>query len=76
MVQSIKNYFRSSLEELRKVTWPTKNRAIRLTVISLVFMLAAAAIVGVMDLFFNCGYSSLILPTDFFTAFGRCLFKF
>ena len=67
-------YFRESLEELRKVTWPTKNRAIRLTILTLIFMLASAALIGFFDFVLNCGHAALIAESDFFTAFQRCLF--
>jgi preprotein translocase SecE subunit len=54
------NYVQASVEELRKVSWPTKNRAIRLTFLVLGFCMVAAIIIGVMDFAFNEGHRSLI----------------
>lgn len=54
------NYFRESFEELGKVTWPTKNQAVRLTGIVLVFCLVAAIVIGVFDYGFNELYTYLL----------------
>ncbi len=54
------NYVQSSVEELRKVTWPTKNQAIRMTFLVLGFCLVVALILGVMDFVFGIGYRSLL----------------
>ena len=42
-------YLKSSLEELSKVTWPTKNQAVKLTAIVLVFCLIVAFTLGFVD---------------------------
>ncbi len=55
------NYFQESYEELKKVTWPTRNKAIRLTGIVLSFCFATALIIGMLDAGFNLGYRSLVL---------------
>lgn len=57
---SIVNYFQGSYQELRKVTWPTRHQAIRLTFLVLGFCLVAAAIVGALDLVFNYGYRTFV----------------
>lgn len=54
------NYVKSSLEELSKVTWPTKNQAVRLTIIVFVFCVIFALFMGFMDLVFNEGYKYII----------------
>ncbi|GEM_PF-222738 len=54
------NYFQESFQELKKVTWPTRNQAIRLTAIVLGFCFVAAAVMGVLDLAFNQGYRLLV----------------
>lgn len=54
------NYFKSSLEELTKVTWPTKNQAVRLTIIVLIFCIVIAFFLGAIDYLFNLGYGYLI----------------
>ena len=53
-------YLKSSFEELRKVTWPTKEQTVRLTIIVAVFSLIVSAIFGVLDYGFNYGFSTLI----------------
>lgn len=47
---AIKNYFKHSLEELTKVTWPTKNQAVKLTIVVLIFCLLVALFLGVVDI--------------------------
>lgn len=42
-------YFRGSLEELRHVTWPTQQQAIRLTGITIGFIIVTAAFFGIVD---------------------------
>ena len=54
------NYFKGSFQELKKVTWPTHQQAIKLTIIVLGFCVVSAVIVGVFDLAFNRGYQELI----------------
>lgn len=54
------NYFQESYQELQKVTWPTRNRAIRLTFLVLGFCLAAAVVIGVMDYTFSAGHEVLL----------------
>jgi len=56
----ITQYFADSFQELRKVTWPTKNQAMKLTAIVLGFCLFMAVVVGLMDGLFNYGYQYLI----------------
>lgn len=54
------HYVQSSVEELRKVTWPTKNQAVRMTFMVLGFCLVVALILGVLDFVFGFGYRSLL----------------
>jgi preprotein translocase subunit SecE len=54
------NYFQSSVAELRKVTWPTKNRAIRLTFLVLGFCVVTAIILGILDYSFSEGHKALL----------------
>lgn len=54
------NYFQASLEELRKVTWPTRNQAVRLTFLVLGFCMVVAVLLGVLDFVFGIGYRSLL----------------
>jgi len=48
------------MQELTKVTWPTKNQAIRLTVIVLGFCLVFAVFLTGVDFFANEGYTKVL----------------
>jgi preprotein translocase subunit SecE len=52
-INSLKNYFSSCYEELQKVTWPTKNEAVKMTVIVLVFCILFGVFLGVFDFLFS-----------------------
>lgn len=49
----IVNYLGECFEELHKVTWPTKNQAIRLTAIVLIFSLVFSFFIAGVDYVFN-----------------------
>lgn len=59
----IKSYLKGSLQELSKITWPTKNQAVRLTVIVLVFCVVIATFLGLVDYLFNLFYDYLLTLT-------------
>lgn len=46
-------YFQESFQELSQVTWPTRQQAIRLTVIALVFTLIAGIFIAAADYLFS-----------------------
>jgi preprotein translocase SecE subunit len=48
-MDTIRQYITDAIEELRHVRWPTRQQAVRLSVIVLVFTGAAAAVFGTMD---------------------------
>ena len=50
-MNALTSYVRHSLEELRQVRWPTRQQAIRLTVITVVFIIVSAAFFGLIDAF-------------------------
>ena len=54
------NYFQASFEELRKVTWPTRNQAIRLTFLVLGFSISIAVLLGILDFVFGTSYRALL----------------
>lgn len=54
------NYFAESFQELRKVTWPTTDQLIRMTVITLGFSLAFALVIGLIDLGFSTAFNTVI----------------
>ena len=60
MKNPISNYIKGSWQELSKVTWPTKNQAVRLTIIVFVFVLLFALFLGVFDFLFNELHSYVI----------------
>jgi preprotein translocase subunit SecE len=48
-MDAILTYFRGSLEELRHVRWPTRQQAVRLTIIVLIFIVVNAFALAVID---------------------------
>lgn len=60
MAFSLPAYFKESIAELRKVSWPTRQDTIRSTGIVLLFTLATAVFLGVIDYLFTLGLNYLI----------------
>ncbi|MBU0727249.1 preprotein translocase subunit SecE [Patescibacteria group bacterium] len=56
----IKKYIRDSIQELNNVTWPTRKQAIRITTIVFIFMIIAAAILGVVDEILAIAYKAIL----------------
>jgi preprotein translocase SecE subunit len=52
-MNAISKYINEALEELRHVRWPTRQQAVKLSVIVLVFTIACAAVFGTVDLGFS-----------------------
>ncbi len=46
-------YFQDTRDELRKVTWPTRDEVVRLTLIVLGTVLAFAVFLGILDFLFQ-----------------------
>ena len=57
----LQRWFRETLGELRKVTWPTLPEARRLTMIVIIVMIATGVLLGLLDFFFSNGIRMLIL---------------
>jgi len=53
-------YVQESILELKRVTWPTRHQAFKLTVIVLSFCLTAALFVAVIDWLFHTGNALLL----------------
>jgi preprotein translocase SecE subunit len=53
------NYFSDVIDELKKVTWPPKNEAIRLTLIVIVISLIIGSYVGIIDVLLAKGLELL-----------------
>jgi preprotein translocase subunit SecE len=49
----LQRYYRETIGELRKVTWPTRKEAINLTIIVLVVIVVLSAILGSLDFLFR-----------------------
>ncbi len=48
----IQRYFRETIGELRKVTWPTREEALNLTRIVLIVIVVLSAFLGALDILF------------------------
>lgn len=53
------NYFKESFEEIKKVTWPTSNKALKITVITIVFTAISTLVITGLDFSFRKGYDAL-----------------
>jgi preprotein translocase subunit SecE len=49
----VSRYLRESIAELKKVTWPTRQEAMQLTVIVLIVVTAMSALLGSLDYVFS-----------------------
>ncbi|MBU0512694.1 MAG: preprotein translocase subunit SecE [Chloroflexi bacterium] len=52
-VNGIQRFYRETMGELRKVTWPTRQEAINLTKVVLVVTFGMSAFLGIMDALFS-----------------------
>lgn len=58
--QKIQRFWRETIGELRKVTWPTPEEAWKMTRLVLVVMVIMSAILGVLDFAFSRLISFLV----------------
>ena len=56
----IQRWFRETRGELRKVVWPTREEALRLTYVVIAISLVMGAVLGVADLVLNSLYGLLV----------------
>lgn len=61
MVLGIKKFFAESRQELRHVNWPTRQEAIRLTLIVIGMSVALAVFLGAFDYLFSSIMKSFII---------------
>lgn len=54
-------YVREARAELSKVTWPSRQQAIRLSIAVVVFSIAFALLIGALDYLFSLVLQKLIL---------------
>lgn len=53
-------FFRDIIAELRRVTWPSREQATRLTVLVIIISISVGIILGVFDMMFSRGIKFLI----------------
>ncbi|MDD5527798.1 MAG: preprotein translocase subunit SecE [Patescibacteria group bacterium] len=53
MFAKLSNYIKSSIEEMKKVTWPTKKETYNYTVLVIGVSLGVAAFLGALDYIFS-----------------------
>ena len=49
----VTRYFRETIGELRKVTWPTRQEATSLTIVVLIVIAVMSAFLGVLDFIYS-----------------------
>jgi len=49
----VQRYYRETMGELRKVTWPTRQEATNLTIVVLIVIAAMSAFLGLLDYIFG-----------------------
>jgi preprotein translocase subunit SecE len=60
-MSKISRYLQESLEEMKKVTWPSKKETYHYTLLVIGISLAVAAFLGILDYIFNYGLETLII---------------
>ena len=60
MANKITNYLKGSIEEMKKVTWPTKKETYSYTVLVLGISVGVATFLGILDYFFNWGLEYIL----------------
>jgi len=53
MFSKITNYIKTSMEEMKKVSWPTKKETYNYTILVIAVSLGVAVFLGALDYFFN-----------------------
>jgi len=52
-LKGIRKFYRETIAELRKVSWPTRSEAINLTRVVLIVILLMGAFLGILDYLFT-----------------------
>lgn len=60
IMNKLKTYILESIEEMKKVTWPTKKETYHYTVLILIISLGTAAFLGALDYVFNLGIKTFL----------------
>ncbi len=59
-MNKLTEYIKGSVEEMKKVTWPTKKETYNYTLLVIGISLAVAAFLGALDYIFNLGLELII----------------
>lgn len=59
-VKKIISYFQGVLEEMRKVTWPSRQTTTRYSIIVITLSISVAILFGVLDAVFTLGLEGLL----------------
>lgn len=59
-MSKITSYFKESVAELKKVTWPTKKETYNYTLLVIAISLGVAIFLGVLDYIFAQGFQAMI----------------
>lgn len=60
MTNKLSAYIEGSIQEMKKVTWPTKNETKNYTLLVIGVSLAVAAFLGALDFIFNWSLSLIL----------------
>ncbi|MEI6596943.1 MAG: preprotein translocase subunit SecE [bacterium] len=60
-MQKIINYIKASIEEMKKVSWPTRKETYNYTLLVIFISLGVALFLGLLDLIFTKGLEFLII---------------
>ncbi|MCK5510066.1 preprotein translocase subunit SecE [Candidatus Parcubacteria bacterium] len=59
-MSKLANYIKGSVEEMKKVTWPTKKETQNYTYLVIGVSLAVAAFLGALDYIFSFGFEMIL----------------
>jgi preprotein translocase subunit SecE len=60
-MSKITKYLQESIEEMKKVTWPSKKETYHYTLLVIGISLGIAAFLGILDYVFNYGLETIII---------------
>lgn len=60
-MNKITHYIKQAVEELKKVTWPSKKETYQYTILVIGISLVVAAFLGALDFGFSLGFEQLII---------------
>ena len=59
-----KNYFHAALEELQRVSWPTRAQAVKIVSLTIVMVIISAITFGFTDHLLSLGYKALVFISN------------